>query len=61
MIRHCDGTDVNVTREVYYNEVGERLVTPWRTRDPATVNIACDCGATFDDVERMVIYPHHAV
>lgn len=42
MIRCCDGQDPNLKRE--NEETGE-----WEP---------CDCGALFDDVRRLVIWPH---
>lgn len=50
MIRRCDGTDPNLTRDV---RDGEEPRGPWAGSVP------CDCGAVFDDVYRQVIYPHH--
>jgi hypothetical protein len=58
MIRHCDGTDPNLTMDVPESEVGERLVSHWPSRHPGHVVIACDCGRTFDDVDMMTTYPH---
>lgn len=52
MIRRCDGSDPNLTRDV---REGERPSGPW----PGSV--PCDCGLVFDDVERMVTYPHDFV
>jgi hypothetical protein len=49
MIRTCDGTDPNLTREA---RPGEEPFGLWPDSVP------CDCGLTFDDVERTVIWPH---
>lgn len=49
MIRHCDGTDPNLTREA---RPGEEPRGPWPDSVP------CDCGLEFDDTERMVLHPH---
>jgi hypothetical protein len=49
VIRRCDGTDRN-------------LVRPAREGEEATLPggyVPCDCGRTFDDVDRMVIGPDH--
>jgi hypothetical protein len=52
VIRRCDGTDPNLTRDV---REGEQQRGPW----PGTV--PCDCGRVFDDVDRLTIYPHSLV
>lgn len=49
MQRHCDGTDPNLTRPV---REGEEPEGPWPDSRP------CDCGLVFNDVYRLVIYPH---
>jgi hypothetical protein len=60
MLRRCDGTDVNLTREIPADEVGARLRSPWPAGRPGFVTIACDCGRVFDDVGRLVTFPHQA-
>jgi hypothetical protein len=49
MIRRCDGTDVNLIRAIR----GMPDAVHWREQ-----YVPCDCGMTFDDVKRGVIYPH---
>lgn len=53
MIRTCDGTDENLKREevTRTSRAGQETVE-W---------ISCDCGLSFDDVERLVVYPHHFI
>jgi len=53
MIRTCDGTDANLKRELVTNTspAGQEKVE-W---------VSCDCGLAFDDVERLVVYPHHFI
>lgn len=62
MIRICDGTDPNLTRYLpaaEYDATRHNL-SPWkRTGQPGEIVIQCDCGLTFDDVYREVIWPHH--
>jgi hypothetical protein len=47
MIRHCDGTDPNLVKYVDNSPNSNN-----------TAKIPCNCGLTFDDTHRMVIYPH---
>lgn len=47
MIRHCDGKDPYLVRSV--------------DSDDLYTYVPCDCGLTFDDVKRMVVYPHEKV
>jgi hypothetical protein len=65
MIRHCDGTDPNLTRHVPHAEFDGEAMTanaPWAfLAQPGTVVINCQCGLRFDDVTRMVVYPHEHV
>jgi hypothetical protein len=42
MIRHCDGTDLNLI-------------------ESTATGVPCTCGLIFDDVEKMVIFPHHRI
>jgi hypothetical protein len=51
MIRHCDGTDPTLVKE-------KSDVNMW---DCSGGYEPCDCGLTFDDVERMTVYPHERV
>lgn len=46
MIRHCDGTDPNL---VWPGDDGNSYGPDAKP---------CDCGLRFDDVDRLVIYPH---
>jgi hypothetical protein len=49
MIRHCDGTDPNLVRLIKTDdEPAPHVLT----------KVPCDCGLTFNDVERLVIHPH---
>lgn len=51
MIRTCDGNDATLSREKTFTTTpGGQETRVW---------VPCDCGTTFDDVERMVIYPHY--
>lgn len=51
MIRTCDGSDATLSREKTFTTTpGGQETRVW---------VPCDCGTTFDDVERMVIYPHY--
>lgn len=53
MRRRCDGSDPNLVRNDPPWDPsklpGEQTVGPGHP---------CDCGRVFDDVERMVIFPH---
>jgi hypothetical protein len=66
VIRRCDGTDPNLTRQVPQAtfDAASPPVTisrPWAFRaEPGHVVICCQCGKVFDDVNRMVTYPHEA-
>jgi hypothetical protein len=62
VIRTCDGTDPNLTREIPATEydAARHNLSPWnQSAKPGTVIIQCSCGLRFDDVDRTVIYPHH--
>ena len=64
MIRTCDGTDPNLTREIPEASfhADTMALSPWnKSAKPGTVVIQCACGLRFDDVKRMVIYPHERV
>lgn len=53
MIRTCDGNDPNLKREqVDRISASGQESTKW---------VPCDCGTTFDDVERLTVYPHYAI
>jgi hypothetical protein len=61
VIRTCDGTDPNLTREIPATEydAARHNLSPWNSSaKPGIVVIQCACGLRFDDVKRMVIYPH---
>lgn len=58
MIRHCDGTDPNLVM-LWDSKRGER-VDP-REAHGMLRQRRCDCGLTFDDVARMVVWPHMEV
>lgn len=66
MIRRCDGTDPNLTRQVPQAEFDAAsppmtISHPWASRaDPGTVVIMCQCGKVFDDARHLVTYPHTA-
>jgi hypothetical protein len=51
--RHCDGTDPYLLRELRPGEQPSESTFLGMT--------PCDCGRTFDDVQRMTIYPHDRV
>lgn len=53
MIRTCDGTDENLKRE--------EVTRTTRAGQECMEWVPCDCGLSFDDVERLVIYPHHFI
>ena len=66
MIRHCDGTDPNLTRDLQADEYDPDVHTlsPWHTRQHGKrgiMRINCQCGLRFDDVDCTVIYPHERV
>ena len=64
MIRHCDGTDPNLTRDIGNppREVGTYTISPWNdSARPGQLIINCQCGRSFDDVDRSVIYPHDSL
>jgi hypothetical protein len=62
MMRHCDGTDPNLTRQVPYEDFdGEAMVinTTWKMiAQPGHIVINCQCGRYFDDATCTVLYPH---
>jgi len=61
MMRHCDGTDQNLTRLVPETEAAGLLVSYWNSipsGPPGYVTVACNCGLTFDDEQRLVTWPH---
>jgi hypothetical protein len=65
MIRNCNGQDPNLTREMLRTDFNPGTMTEspnWGFRGNAlAVVINCQCGATFDDVTRMTVYPHEEV
>lgn len=53
MIRTCDGTDKNLLQEQVDRVAASGTESMhW---------VPCDCGLVFDDVERLVVYPHHFI
>ena len=64
MMRRCDGTDPNLTREIpeaEYDPV-QMILAPWQsTAKPKTAVIQCQCAASFDDVKQRTIWPHKPV
>jgi hypothetical protein len=61
MMRRCNGEDPNLTRPVAERDFdpGSMTVSPWNSMAQAgTVVIQCQCGLFFDDVHRLVYYPH---
>jgi hypothetical protein len=64
MIRHCDGTDPNLIREILASEYDPRrdTLSSWDKAAPEGHHvICCRCGLEFDDVRRAVIWPHAAL
>jgi hypothetical protein len=66
VIRRCDGTDDNLTREVQADEFDAAVMTPsvnwdWRGAARGTRVIRCRCGLVFDDASRLVTWPHEPV
>jgi hypothetical protein len=62
VIRTCDGTDPNLTREIPETSfhADTMVLSPWnKSAKPGMAVIQCACGLRFDDVDRTVIYPHH--
>lgn len=49
MMRHCDGKDPNLVRKVGDDWFVDGAYVP------------CDCGLSFDDVDRSVVHPHVSV
>ncbi len=61
MIRTCEGSDPNLTRDMPAGEYdpARYALSPWdAAARPGQRVIQCDCGLTFDDVGRMVTHPH---
>lgn len=63
MLRTCNGLDDNLTREVPIHEFDADTMTlsvNWDRirRTELTRVIRCQCGLRFDDVNRLVTYPH---
>ena len=63
MIRHCDGTDDNLTREIPSRDFAAGMaLSAWdRMAKPGNRVIRCKCGLTFDDVDQRVNYPHELI
>jgi hypothetical protein len=53
MIRTCNGTDEFLRRE--------RVTRTSDAGQEETAWVPCDCGLTFDDVQRVTIYPHYYI
>jgi hypothetical protein len=64
-MRHCDGTDPNLTRQVHEVDfMPDRMTVAeeWAaTARPHFVVIRCKCGFRFDDELRMTTYPHEYI
>jgi hypothetical protein len=65
VIRICNGTDPNLTRTVLAEAFDPAVMTEspnwgFRAQDGQVV-INCQCGEVFDDVGRMVTYPHQPI
>jgi hypothetical protein len=63
VIRRCDGTDDNLTREVPAAEFDAAVMTPsdnWDriARRRGNRAIRCYCGLAFEDENRRVNWPH---
>jgi len=52
--RHCDGTDEYLIRRIDRMQDEE----PTERGIKASEYEPCACGLTFDDAERMTVYPH---
>jgi len=66
MIRRCDGSDPNLTRELTEAELIARpqppRLSPWNSSaKPDHAVICCDCGLSFDDTFRLTRWPHERV
>lgn len=59
MMRKCDGTDPHLRMPID-DTTGERVINVREHKGKYTYR-PCDCGLRFDDVYRMVIWPHNEV
>jgi hypothetical protein len=60
MIRTCDGTDpFLVGKPTVFT--GSSSSSDPKAKPLATSYAPCACGAVFDDVERLVIWPHERI
>jgi hypothetical protein len=58
MQRHCNGEDLNLI--MYMHKDGTRCTAARRrscSEDEYTPQ-PCDCGLTFDDINRLTVFPH---
>lgn len=63
-MRHCDGTDPNLTRTIPADEFDPERMTlsHWDSTARSGERIVnCACGLMFDDDDRRVVYPHQPV
>lgn len=61
MIRNCDGTDPNLTRDIPADQfdAATMTVSPWdMAAKPGEVVINCQCHQVFDDDDHLTFYPH---
>jgi hypothetical protein len=65
VIRHCDGTDDNLTHRVPEEDYDPEIMTLSTNWDqigqrqvPGSRIVRCACGRSFDDVDRLVTWPH---
>jgi hypothetical protein len=66
VIRHCDGTDDNLTQTIPVGEFDPATMTLSVNWDRIAQHrgehaIRCACGRSFDDVDRLVTWPHEPV
>ena len=61
-MRHCDGTDPNLTKQVPavdFDSDTMTVNTMWKViAEPGMIVINCQCGKQFDDATCTVLYPH---
>lgn len=63
MMRHCDGTDPNLTRRVlttHFEPATQTRSDVWQGAAAGTdyTIINCACGLSFDDVDHRTTWPH---
>jgi hypothetical protein len=64
VLRTCDGTDPNLTRRLPADrfDPATMVLSPWNmTAEAGEVVTQCGCGLVFDDVYRMVCWPHEFI